>query len=58
MSEYPADTRVYFWASNGRIIYGSVEYTSRMPDGTIILRIKTDEGGTVCLPAAGITKVT
>ncbi|KAF8054490.1 hypothetical protein FPV67DRAFT_1682573 [Lyophyllum atratum] len=57
MPAYPTDTRVFFWACNGCVVYGNVKSTSRMPDGTIILIIKTDEGRTVCLPAAGITKV-
>ncbi|GLB35087.1 hypothetical protein LshimejAT787_0206520 [Lyophyllum shimeji] len=58
MNPYPAGTRVFFWANNAQIVYGTVESTSRMPDGTQVLVIKKDGGGTVCLPAAGITKVT
>ncbi|RDB20949.1 hypothetical protein Hypma_011465, partial [Hypsizygus marmoreus] len=58
MNAFPAGTRVFFWASNAQIVYGTVESTSRMSDGTQVLVIREDGGKTVCLPAAGITKVT
>lgn len=52
---------MFFWASNAAIIYGTVESTSRMPDGTLVLAIKTDEDEekkqkVVHVPAAGVTK--
>jgi hypothetical protein len=31
-----AGTRVFFWASNAKIVYGTVQSTSRMPDACII----------------------
>ncbi|KAF8228921.1 hypothetical protein L208DRAFT_1402881 [Tricholoma matsutake] len=58
MNAFPAGTRVFFWASNAQIVYGTVQSTSRMPDGTQVLVIRDDSGRTVSLPAAGITKVT
>lgn len=63
---HQAGTRVFFWASNAQIVYGSVDSTSRMPDvsvfyhfnhfllrfsqGTLVLTIKLDGGRTVSLP--------
>lgn len=31
-----AGTRVFFWASNAQIVYGTVQSTSRMPDVCVI----------------------
>ncbi|KAF9458670.1 hypothetical protein BDZ94DRAFT_1313086 [Collybia nuda] len=61
---FPAGTRVFFWASNAQIVYGTVQSTSRMSDrpyaikGTQVLVIRDDHGKIISLPAAGITKVT
>lgn len=57
MNPYPAGTRVFYWASNARIIYAEVASQSRMPNGTIVLELKADNGIVVWLPAAGVTKM-
>jgi hypothetical protein len=54
---YPVGTRVFFWGSNRQVFYGTVESINRMADGTLVLVIKEDNGKTVHLPAAGMTKV-
>ncbi|RDB15698.1 hypothetical protein Hypma_003983 [Hypsizygus marmoreus] len=54
---FTAGTRVFVWASNGKIRYGSIVGSSRLVDGTVMLEIMLDSGRRICLPAAGITLV-
>ncbi|SJL18229.1 uncharacterized protein ARMOST_21807 [Armillaria ostoyae] len=46
----PTDCFVY-----ERLYRGVVESTSRTSDGTLMIVIKRDSGGTVTLPAAGVS---
>ncbi|TFK42721.1 hypothetical protein BDQ12DRAFT_676698, partial [Crucibulum laeve] len=57
MNAFPAGTRVFYWAANGQIVYGTVQSSSLMSDRTQVLTIREDSGTTVTLPAAGVTKV-
>jgi len=57
MNAFPEGTRVFFWDAKSQIVYGIVQSTSRMSDGTQILVIKDDTSTIVTLPAAGVTKV-
>ncbi|KIL69622.1 hypothetical protein M378DRAFT_156847, partial [Amanita muscaria Koide BX008] len=50
-------TKVFFWDAKSQLVYGTVQSTSRMSDGTQVLVIKDDKGTIVTLPAAGVTKV-
>jgi len=50
-------TRVFFWASDAQIRYGTVLDATRLKDGTQVLNIKPDDGEPVFLPAAGVTLV-
>ncbi|KAF8060945.1 hypothetical protein FPV67DRAFT_314619 [Lyophyllum atratum] len=43
-------TRVFFWASDAQIRYGTVLDTTRLIDGTQVLSIKPDNGEQVSLP--------
>ncbi|TFK76590.1 hypothetical protein BDN72DRAFT_891621 [Pluteus cervinus] len=58
MNAFPAGTRVFFWGANAQIVYGVVQSTSRLPDGTQVLVILDQSGQTLSLPAASVTKVT
>ncbi|KAF8654177.1 hypothetical protein AX16_003706 [Volvariella volvacea WC 439] len=58
MCPYKAGTRVFFWGATAQTIYGTVQSTSRLPDGTQILVIQEDGGRVVSLPAASVTKAT
>ncbi|EDR11782.1 uncharacterized protein LACBIDRAFT_313536 [Laccaria bicolor S238N-H82] len=57
MNTFPAGTRVFYWCSTGPIIYATVLSSSRLPDGTQLLKIKDDYGELITLPAAGVTLV-
>jgi len=57
MNAFPAGIRVYFHEASGAIIYGNVESTSRMEDGTQLAIVKVDGGGNVQLAVAVLTKV-
>ncbi|KAK0201353.1 hypothetical protein DFS33DRAFT_1346519 [Desarmillaria ectypa] len=54
MNAFAAGTRVYFYDSNGQIVKGVVESTTRMADGTQMLRIKRDNGNNITLPSASV----
>ncbi|KAK0434269.1 uncharacterized protein EV420DRAFT_1488714 [Desarmillaria tabescens] len=51
MNAFQAGTRVSFFDANGQLVTGVVEATSRLSDGTQMVLIKRDNGGTVTLPA-------
>ncbi|KAK0185360.1 hypothetical protein F5146DRAFT_1069944 [Armillaria mellea] len=56
MSIFTTGSRVFFYESAGRLAGGVVESTSQMADGTLMIIIKRDSGGTVTLPAAGVSR--
>lgn len=58
MNTFPAGTRVFFWGALSAVVYGTVQSTDRLPDGTQIVRIQDDDGKAFTLPAASVTKVT
>jgi hypothetical protein len=58
MNAFPNGTRVFYWDANGTIKYGTVESTSRMTDGTLIVNVKVDGGSIVSLPVSSVSKVT
>lgn len=43
MNVYQNGTRVFYWDVRGNIVYGTVESTSRMTDGTQVVGIRVDE---------------
>ncbi|KIJ92314.1 hypothetical protein K443DRAFT_113780, partial [Laccaria amethystina LaAM-08-1] len=49
-----AGTRVFYWVSNGHIIYATVLSSSRLLDGTQLLDLRDDAGKTVTLPYGSI----
>lgn len=49
---------IFFWNVDDTIKYGTVESTSRMMDGTMIVNVKVDGAGMVSLPVSSISKVT
>ncbi|TFK73793.1 hypothetical protein BDN72DRAFT_834422 [Pluteus cervinus] len=57
MHAFPAGTRVFFWV-NGQLVYGVVQSTSWWPDGTQVFVILDENGQTLSLLAASVTKVT
>ena len=58
MNAFPNGACVFYWDVNGTIIYGTVESTSRMTDGTLVINVKVDGGSVVSLPASSVSKVT
>ena len=58
MNAFPNGTRVFYWDVNSMILYGTVESTSRMTDGTQVVNVKVDGGSIVSLPASSVSKVT
>ncbi|KAK0436172.1 hypothetical protein EV421DRAFT_1833317 [Armillaria borealis] len=54
MNVFPAGSRVSFFDSNGQLLNGVVQSTSRLSDGTQLVLIKRDSGGTITLPAASV----
>lgn len=57
MNAFPAGTRVYWWLSNGQTVYGTVQRSNFLADGTQILIILEDSGREVTLPGVGVNKV-
>ncbi|KAF7778835.1 hypothetical protein Agabi119p4_3180 [Agaricus bisporus var. burnettii] len=57
MNAFPAGTRVYYWTPTGATIYGTVQSSSFLEDGTQILTIVEDSGRICTLPAVGINRV-
>jgi len=59
MNAFPNGTRVFYWASNGEIKYGTVQGTNRMPDGTQIVVVSVDGavGPHAQLPVATLSKI-
>lgn len=59
MNAYPAGTRVFFWTSNGECQYATVDSSSRLADGTLVLVLKVDgKNELATLPAGTVAKVT
>ncbi|KAG7439888.1 uncharacterized protein BT62DRAFT_1013337 [Guyanagaster necrorhizus] len=54
LCKIPAGSRVFFYASNGKLVRGVVESTNRMADGTQMVLVKRDDGGSITLPAASV----
>ncbi|KAK0435308.1 hypothetical protein EV421DRAFT_1836697 [Armillaria borealis] len=55
MNVFPAGSRVSFFDSNGQLLTGVVQSTSRLSDvSTQLVLIKRDSGATVTLPAASV----
>ncbi|KAK0441494.1 uncharacterized protein EV420DRAFT_1650101 [Desarmillaria tabescens] len=50
MNVFLVGDRVFFYNSSGQLLKGVVESSSRMTDGTQMVLIKRDDGGTITLP--------
>ncbi|KAG7439867.1 uncharacterized protein BT62DRAFT_1013306 [Guyanagaster necrorhizus] len=50
-------SRVSFFDSTGQLVRGVVVSTSHMADGTQMLLIKRENGGTIILPSASVSNV-
>ncbi|PBK91233.1 hypothetical protein ARMGADRAFT_218778 [Armillaria gallica] len=54
MNVFNVGSRVSFYDSTGRLVNGTVQSITRTSDGTQLILIKRDNGGTVTLPSASV----
>ncbi|KAK0485520.1 hypothetical protein EDD18DRAFT_1195855 [Armillaria luteobubalina] len=54
MNVFQAGIRVSFFDGSGQLLTGVVQSTSRLSDGSQLVLVKRDGGGTITLPAASI----
>ncbi|KAL0959651.1 hypothetical protein HGRIS_011352 [Hohenbuehelia grisea] len=54
---FPINTRVYFWASPGEVMYGTVDSADHASDGSLILKVRDDQGKLCSFPEEALTKV-
>ncbi|KAF9003308.1 hypothetical protein BDQ17DRAFT_1355969 [Cyathus striatus] len=57
MNNFPAGTRVFYWAADGQTVYGTVQSSNRTPNGTKFLVIRNDNETIVSMPAVNCNKV-
>ncbi|KAK7451779.1 hypothetical protein VKT23_012458 [Stygiomarasmius scandens] len=57
LHDFPPGTRVWYWNSRGSVQYGTVVNSARMPDRTLILNIRDDNGASLQLAASSVSQV-
>ncbi|KAJ7790344.1 hypothetical protein B0H14DRAFT_3570330 [Mycena olivaceomarginata] len=47
---FPRGTKVFYWNGTGQTVYGTVQQVEHMEDGTMVVKVRDDNGQTVaCL---------
>ncbi|TEB29440.1 hypothetical protein FA13DRAFT_1775400 [Coprinellus micaceus] len=56
MDSISVTSSIYFWTAEGEVVYGTVQGQAEQ-SGVLMLRIKTNDGRDLALPASGVTHV-